>query len=86
MIAPRLLASAPRATMAFRAPALAKRGFATSRVDLANTLLFLEHKKGVINPASLSALTAAKKLGGEIHGLVVAGESEAEEVAKAASK
>ncbi|PWN54483.1 putative electron transfer flavo protein alpha chain precursor [Violaceomyces palustris] len=65
---------------------LARRTFSTSRVDLANTLLFLEHKKGAINPASLSALTAARKLGGEIHGLVIGSQSEVEQVADKATK
>ncbi|KAJ1018636.1 hypothetical protein NDA13_006327 [Ustilago tritici] len=63
-----------------------RRGFATSRVDLANTLVFLEHKKGIFNPATLSALTAAQKLGGNIDALVVGGESEASEVAEKAAK
>lgn len=63
-----------------------RRGFATSRVDLANTLVFLEHKKGIFNPATLSALTAAQKLGGDIDALVVGGESEASEVAEKAAK
>lgn len=50
-----------------------RRGFATSRVDLANTLIFLEHKKGNFAAATLSALTAAQKLGGDIDALVVGG-------------
>ncbi len=37
--------------VALRSAALPlRRGFATSRVDLANTLVFLEHKKGTFNP------------------------------------
>lgn len=62
------------------------RCFSTSRVDFANTLLFLEHKKGVINPASRSAITAATKLGGDIHGLLVGTEKEAGEVLEKAKK
>ncbi|PWZ01789.1 putative electron transfer flavo protein alpha chain precursor [Testicularia cyperi] len=65
---------------------VARRGFATSRVDLANTLVFLEHKKGTFNPAALSALTAAQKLGGDVDALVVGSESEASEVADKAAK
>lgn len=63
-----------------------RRGFATSRVDLANTLVFLEHKKGTFNPATLSALTAAQKLGGDIDALVVGSEAEASDVAEKAAK
>ncbi|ETS61450.1 hypothetical protein PaG_04483 [Moesziomyces aphidis] len=63
-----------------------RRGFATSRVDLANTLVFLEHKKGTFNPAALSALTAAQKLGGDIDALVVGSEAEASDVASKAAK
>lgn len=47
------------------------RLFSTSRIHQANTLLFLEHKNGKINPSSLVALTAAGKLGGDVDGLVV---------------
>lgn len=47
------------------------RLFSTSRVSLGNTLLFVEHKNGKINPASLVALTAAGKVGGDVDGLVV---------------
>ncbi|WFD22682.1 Electron transfer flavoprotein alpha-subunit [Malassezia equina] len=62
------------------------RTFATSSSCNANTLLFVEHKKGAINPATLSALTAAQKLGGEIHALVAGSPSEAKSVAEAAAK
>jgi len=62
------------------------RTFATSSSRNANTLLFVEHKKGAINSASLSALTAAQKLGGEIHALVAGSPSEAKSVAEAAAK
>ncbi|THU95390.1 electron transfer flavo protein, alpha subunit [Dendrothele bispora CBS 962.96] len=36
-----------------------------------HALLFLDHRKGVIDPGSLSALTAASQLGGQVTGLVV---------------
>ncbi|KAN0064377.1 Electron transfer flavoprotein alpha-subunit [Thecaphora frezii] len=65
---------------------LRARGFATSRVDLATTLLFLEHKKGAFNATTLAAVTAAQKLGGDIHGLVVAAEDAAEDIANKAAK
>ena len=73
------LRAAPRAGVPLRT-------FATSSARAANTLLFLEHKSGSINPASLSALTAAKKLGGEVHGLVVGSSSEAKSIAEKAAK
>lgn len=63
-----------------------RRGFATCRVDLANTLVFLEHKKGNFAAATLSALTAAQKLGGDIDALVVADEALASQVAEKATK
>ena len=62
------------------------RAFSTSSIREANTLLFIEHKNGAINPASLSALTAAQKLGGEVHALVTGSSSNAKAVAEAASK
>ncbi|WFD43207.1 Electron transfer flavoprotein alpha-subunit [Malassezia psittaci] len=62
------------------------RSFATSSSRLANTLLYVEHKKGEINPASLSALTAASKLGGDVHALIAGSESDAKGVAEKASK
>ncbi|KAJ2916321.1 hypothetical protein MD484_g4131, partial [Candolleomyces efflorescens] len=40
-----------------------------------HALVFLEHRKGVIEAGSLSALTAAKQLGGQVSALVV-GDSE----------
>ncbi|PKI84607.1 Electron transfer flavoprotein alpha-subunit [Malassezia vespertilionis] len=61
------------------------RTFATSSA-LLDSLLFIEHKNGEINPATLSALTAAQKLGGDVHGLVLGSESDAKAVAEKASK
>ncbi|OHF03385.1 electron transfer flavoprotein domain-containing protein [Colletotrichum orchidophilum] len=46
-------------------------GFRTaSRRDLLSTLAVLEQREGKLNHGSLSAITAAKKLGGSIHGFV----------------
>lgn len=73
----------------FRAGARAAvplRSFSTSSSRFANTLLFVEHKNGSINPASLSALTAAQKLGGEVHALVTGSAEHAKAVADAAAK
>lgn len=61
------------------------RAFSTSRINLASTLVFVEHKNGKINPASLVALTAAGKIGGDVDGLVV-GNDGIDKVVDAASK
>jgi electron transfer flavoprotein alpha subunit len=36
-----------------------------------HALVFLEHRQGVLESGSLSALSAAQKLGGEVSGLIV---------------
>lgn len=38
-----------------------------------HSLVFLEHYQGTIDSGSLSALTAAQELGGEITGLIIGG-------------
>jgi electron transfer flavoprotein alpha subunit len=51
-------------------------------------LLFIEHKNGKLNPGTLSALTAAQNIGGDIVGLVT-GDAEGDSVdviAKAAKR
>ncbi len=45
------------------------RAYATSHSP--HALVLLEHRQGVIDSGSLSALTAAGKLGGKVTGLVV---------------
>lgn len=50
------------------APSLAFRQYARSR--LLSTLAVLEQKDGQLNHSSLSAFTAAKKLGGSVHGFI----------------
>ena len=52
---------------------------------LASTLAILEHREGKLNVGSLSAIAAAKKLGGPIHGFVAGSNVKpaAEEAAKA---
>jgi len=45
------------------------RSYATASSP--HALVFLEHRDGVIDSGSLSALTAAEKLGGQVSGLVV---------------
>ena len=48
---------------------LITRAYATATCP--HALVLLEHKDGAIEPASLSALTAAQQLGGAVTGLVV---------------
>ncbi|KAJ2931213.1 hypothetical protein H1R20_g5801, partial [Candolleomyces eurysporus] len=52
---------------------IACRTYATATSP--HALVFLEHRKGVIEAGSLSALTAAKQLGGQVSALIV-GDSE----------
>jgi electron transfer flavoprotein alpha subunit len=98
MIAPRSAIAAGK--LAMRGPSAAasstlsstaalahgRRAFSSSRSALANTLLFVEHKKGKLNPTSLSAVTAAQKLGGDVHAVVVGSESEVEAAADQVTK
>ncbi|KAI6781770.1 electron transfer subunit alpha-like protein [Emericellopsis cladophorae] len=50
------------------APSLASRAYARSR--LLSTLAVLEQRDGQLSHGSLSAFTAAKKLGGTVHGFI----------------
>lgn len=58
---------------------------AHARQRLLSTLAILEQKNGTLNHSSLSAFTAAKNLGGSVHGFIAGSniKSVAEEVAKA---
>lgn len=51
-----------------------------------HALVFLEHKHGVIEPSSLSALTAAQQLGGSVTGLVLGGPDQVPTVLERAKK
>lgn len=51
-----------------------------------HTLLFIEHRGGAIESGSLSALTAAGKLGGSVTGLVVGAPDEVEPIVESAKK
>ena len=51
-----------------------------------HALVFLEHRAGVIDSGSLSALTAAQKLGGQVTGIVVGGPDEIKGVVEKAKK
>lgn len=50
------------------APSIVSRAYARSR--LLSTLAVLEQRDGQLNHGSLSAFTAAKKLGGTVHGFI----------------
>ncbi|KAF5657573.1 hypothetical protein FCIRC_13197 [Fusarium circinatum] len=75
--------------LAQRATSLIARAHAYSlgaqRQRLQSTLAILEQKDGVLNHSSLSAFTAAKKLGGPVHGFIAGNNIKpvAEEIAKA---
>lgn len=51
-----------------------------------HALVYLEHRDGVVDSASLSALTAAEKLGGQVTGLVVGSAEEVQAVLPTAQK
>lgn len=51
-----------------------------------HALVFLEHRGGVIDSGSLSALTAAEKLGGQVTGLIVGSQEEVQQVLPKAQK
>ncbi|KIY44411.1 electron transfer flavo protein, alpha subunit [Fistulina hepatica ATCC 64428] len=51
-----------------------------------HALVFLEHTRGVIEPSSLSALSAAQKLGGQVTGLVVGAPGDVEKAVGQAKK
>lgn len=51
-----------------------------------HALVLLEHRHGVIDSGSLSALTAAEQLGGQVTGLVVGSSDEVEGVVEKAKK
>lgn len=62
-------AVAKHASGAIRAaPFVASRAYGRSR--LLSTLAVLEQRDGQLNHGSLSAFTAAKKLGGSVHGFI----------------
>ncbi|OCH91419.1 electron transfer flavo protein alpha subunit [Obba rivulosa] len=51
-----------------------------------HALVFLEHRGGVIDSGSLSALTAAQQLGGQVSGLVVGAAEEVQAAVQSAKK
>lgn len=66
-----------------RSPIVA-RGYAT--LSTPNTLILLEHKADAIVPATLNAITAAKKLGGNLTALIVGEEAHTKNVVEKAKK
>lgn len=63
---------------------LAVRSYATSGSP--HALVFVEHRDGQLDSASLSALTAAQQLGGSITGLVIGAPGEADKIAEKLKK
>jgi electron transfer flavoprotein alpha subunit len=60
------------------------RSYATTAPP--HALVLLEHRQGVIEPSSLSALTAAEQLGGPVTGLVLGGPDQVQDVVEKAKK
>jgi electron transfer flavoprotein alpha subunit len=60
------------------------RAYATSPSP--HALVLLEHRQGVVDSGSLSALTAAAQLGGQVTGLVVGGPDQVQGVVETAKK
>ena len=50
---------------------VSRKLLSTSLKRYASTLILVEHNGVDVNPATLNTVTAAKKLGGPIHALVV---------------
>ena len=66
-------------------PALAlSRTYATASSP--HALVFIEQSGGIIDSGSLSALTAATQLGGEVTGLIVGEPGEVEKAVESAKK
>lgn len=51
-----------------------------------HALVLLEHRQGVLDSGSLSALTAAEQLGGEVTGLVIGASEHVQGVVEKAKK
>ena len=60
------------------------RSYATATSP--HALVFLEHRAGVIDSGSLSALTAAEQLGGQVSALVVGGSEHVQGVVEKVKK
>ncbi|GBE81171.1 Probable electron transfer flavoprotein subunit alpha [Sparassis crispa] len=51
-----------------------------------HALVFLEHREGALDSGSLSAITAARRLGGEVTGIVIGGPDQVPDVVEKAKK
>lgn len=67
-----------------RLPRFLSRTYATAQQP--HALLFIEQSDGVLDPSSLSALTAASQLGGKVTGLIVGNPGEVEKAVEEAKK
>ncbi|KAG1878018.1 hypothetical protein DFJ58DRAFT_902930 [Suillus subalutaceus] len=65
---------------------LKARVFSAKQAASPHALVFLEHRQGDLDSASLSALTAASQLGGQVTGLVVGSPEEVPSVVEKAKK
>jgi electron transfer flavoprotein alpha subunit len=61
------------------------RGYATSTAST-HALVLLEQRKGVLDAGSLSALSAAQQLGGEVTGLVIGSADDVQKAVESAKK
>ena len=62
------------------------RSYTTATSTTPHALVFLEHRQGVLESASLSALTAAHQLGGKVTGLVIGPQEHVPDVVNKAKK
>lgn len=69
-------------SLAYFRPAV--RTYATAASP--HALVYLEHRDGAIDSGSLSALTAAEKLGGEVTGILVGSAEDVQTVLPKAQK
>lgn len=60
------------------------RAYATAQSP--HALVFIEHRAGALNSGSLSALTAASTLGGQVTGVIVGAPGEVDAVVEKARK
>ena len=63
---------------------MARRSYATAAEP--HALVFLEHRQGVLEPGSLSALTAASQLGGQVSALIVGDKAHVDSAVEEAKK
>lgn len=69
-----------------RTPLLSRVLSTRSYANSPHALVFIEHSQGNFDSASLSALTAASQLGGQVTGLVVASPEEVSSIVEKAKR